>query len=74
LAEEAGGRLLTYTPFALLRCHSRATSPYGPHLPYPDFDCLYGYLPAKAMHGRRTSIGSPPNGAPRIPSRCDVSG
>jgi 8-oxo-dGTP diphosphatase len=43
LAEEAGGRLLTYTPFALLRCHSRATSPYRPHLPYPDFDCLYGY-------------------------------
>ena len=43
LAEEAGGRLLTYTPFALLRCHSRATLPYRPHLPYPDFDCLYGY-------------------------------
>jgi 8-oxo-dGTP diphosphatase len=43
LAEEAGGRLLDYTPFALLRCHSRAPSPYRAHLPYPDFDCLYGY-------------------------------
>jgi 8-oxo-dGTP pyrophosphatase MutT (NUDIX family) len=27
LAEEAGGRLLTYTPFAVLRCHSRAATP-----------------------------------------------
>jgi 8-oxo-dGTP diphosphatase len=43
LAEEAGGRLLTYTPFALLRCHSRAAGPYRPHEPYPDYDCLYGY-------------------------------
>ena len=43
LAEEAGGRLLTYTPFALLRCHSRAPAPYRPHEPHPDCDCLYGY-------------------------------
>jgi 8-oxo-dGTP diphosphatase len=43
LAEEAGGRLLTYTPFALLRCHSRASAPYRPHEPHPDYDCLYGY-------------------------------
>jgi 8-oxo-dGTP pyrophosphatase MutT (NUDIX family) len=43
LGEEAGGRLLTYTPFALLRCRSRAPAPYRPHEPYPDFDCLYGY-------------------------------
>jgi 8-oxo-dGTP diphosphatase len=43
LAEEAGGRLLTYTPFALLRCHSRPPAPYRPHEPHPDCDCLYGY-------------------------------
>jgi 8-oxo-dGTP diphosphatase len=43
LAEEAGGRLLTYTPFAVLHCHSRAAGAYRPHLPHPDYDCLYGY-------------------------------
>jgi 8-oxo-dGTP diphosphatase len=43
LAEEAGGRLLTYTPFAVLRCHSRVANAYRPHLPHPDYDCLYGY-------------------------------
>ena len=43
LAEEAGGRLLTYTPFAVLRCHSRAPAPYRSHEPHPDYDCLYGY-------------------------------
>ena len=43
LAEEAGGRLLTYRPFAVLRCHSRAPAPYRPHEPHPDYDCLYGY-------------------------------
>jgi hypothetical protein len=43
LAEEAGGRLLTYTPFAVLRCHSRAPALYRPHEPHPDYDCLYGY-------------------------------
>ena len=43
LAEEAGGRLLTYTPFAVVRCHSRAPAPYRPHEPHPDYDCLYGY-------------------------------
>jgi 8-oxo-dGTP diphosphatase len=43
LAEEAGGRLLTYTAFAMLRCHSRAPAPYRPHEPHPDYDCLYGY-------------------------------
>jgi 8-oxo-dGTP diphosphatase len=43
LAEEAGGRPLTYTPFAVQRCHSRAPAPYRPHEPHPDYDCLYGY-------------------------------
>ena len=37
------GWLLTYTPFALLRCHSRAPAPDRPHEPHPDYDCLYGY-------------------------------
>jgi 8-oxo-dGTP diphosphatase len=43
LSEEAGGRLLTYAPFAVLRCHSRAPAPYRPHEPHPDYECLYGY-------------------------------
>jgi 8-oxo-dGTP diphosphatase len=43
LAEEAGGRLLTFTPFGVLRCHSRAPAPNWPDEPHPDFDCLYGY-------------------------------
>lgn len=42
LGEEAGARLLSYTPFGVLHCHSRG-KPYRPHLPHPDFDCLYGY-------------------------------
>jgi 8-oxo-dGTP pyrophosphatase MutT (NUDIX family) len=43
LAEEAGGRLQIYTPFAVLHCHSRAGGPYRPQEPHPDYDCLYGY-------------------------------
>jgi len=26
----------------VLRCHARS-APYRPHLPHPDYDCLYGY-------------------------------
>jgi 8-oxo-dGTP diphosphatase len=44
LVEEAGARLCGgYTPFAVLACHSRAPAPYRPHLPHPDYHCLYGY-------------------------------
>jgi 8-oxo-dGTP diphosphatase len=43
LAEEAGARLLNRTTFAVLRCHSRAASPYRPHEPHPDYDHLYAY-------------------------------
>jgi 8-oxo-dGTP diphosphatase len=42
LAEEAGARLLTDIPFAVLHCHARS-GPDHPHLPHPDYDCLYGY-------------------------------
>jgi 8-oxo-dGTP diphosphatase len=42
LREEAGARLASYTPFGVLRCHSHGP-PYRPHLPHPDYDCLYGY-------------------------------
>ena len=42
LSEEAGARLVSYTPFGVLRCHSHGP-PYRPHLPHPDYDCLYGY-------------------------------
>ena len=39
LSEEAGARLVSYTPFGVLRCHSHGP-PYRPHLPHPDYDCL----------------------------------
>jgi 8-oxo-dGTP diphosphatase len=42
LREETGARLLSYTAFGVLRCHARG-APYRPHLPHPDYDCLYGY-------------------------------
>ncbi len=42
LREEAGARLRSYTPFGVLRCHARGR-PYRPHLPHPDYDCVYGY-------------------------------
>jgi 8-oxo-dGTP pyrophosphatase MutT (NUDIX family) len=42
LMEEAGARLLTYKPFAMLDCHSR-TEPLRPHLPHPDYQCLLGH-------------------------------
>jgi hypothetical protein len=44
--------LLTYCPFAVLRCHSRAAGPYRSHEPHPDYDCLYG-------HGEVALIGPP---------------
>lgn len=42
LREEAGARLRGYTPFGILHCRSHAPR-YRPHLPHPDYDCLYGY-------------------------------
>jgi 8-oxo-dGTP diphosphatase len=62
LAEEAGGRLLTYTPFAVLQCHSWAPAPYRPHEPHPDYDCLYGYGevelvgPPRRRHGPERTV------------------
>lgn len=43
LVEEAGARLLDYTPFGAWRCHSSSPQPYKPHLPHPDFYRLAGY-------------------------------
>ena len=42
LREEAGARLGSYTPFGMLHCRSHAPR-FQPHLPHPDYDCLYGY-------------------------------
>jgi 8-oxo-dGTP diphosphatase len=42
LREEAGARLLDYTPFGVLHCHARG-APHRAHLPHPDYDCLYGF-------------------------------
>jgi 8-oxo-dGTP pyrophosphatase MutT (NUDIX family) len=57
LAEEAGGRLLTYTAFAVLRCHSRAPAPYRPHEPHPDYDCLDGYGEVKLVGSPQANSG-----------------
>lgn len=43
LLEEAGARLLSYTPFGAWRCHSSSLKPYRPHLPHPNFYRLAGY-------------------------------
>jgi 8-oxo-dGTP pyrophosphatase MutT (NUDIX family) len=43
LLEEAGARLLDYTPFGAWRCHSSSPQPWKPHLPHPDFFRLVGY-------------------------------
>jgi 8-oxo-dGTP pyrophosphatase MutT (NUDIX family) len=60
LREEAGARLLSYTPFAKLDCHSR-TAPLREHLPHPAYQCLLGYgdveiidTPTNADTGERT--------------------
>jgi 8-oxo-dGTP diphosphatase len=60
LLEEAGARLVSYTPFAVLRCHARGR-PYRAHLPHPDYDCLYGY-------GNVELLGEPrvPDGGERV--------
>lgn len=43
LLEEAGARLIDYTPFGAWFCHSTSVQPYRPHLPHPDFYRLAGY-------------------------------
>jgi 8-oxo-dGTP pyrophosphatase MutT (NUDIX family) len=43
LREEAGARLLDYTPFGAWRCFSSREKPYKPHLPHPVFYRLVGY-------------------------------
>lgn len=62
LLEEAGARLRSFTPFAVLSCHSRAATPYRPHLPHPAFLRLLGYgdveisrAPAVPPSGERTT-------------------
>lgn len=54
LLEEAGARLLKFTPFGAWRCHSGASKPYRAHLPHPDFYRLVGY-------GEIEIIGAPTN-------------
>jgi 8-oxo-dGTP diphosphatase len=50
LIEEANARLCgAYTPFGVLACHSRASGPYRPHLPHPDYFCLYGYAQVELL-------------------------
>jgi 8-oxo-dGTP diphosphatase len=57
LREEAGGRLVSYTPFAVLRCHARG-QPYRAHLPHPDYDCLYGYGDVELVGAPEASEGA----------------
>jgi 8-oxo-dGTP pyrophosphatase MutT (NUDIX family) len=54
LLEEAGARLLDYTPFGAWRCHSSRPQAWKPHLPHPDFFRLVGY-------GSVELVGQPTN-------------
>jgi 8-oxo-dGTP pyrophosphatase MutT (NUDIX family) len=42
LREEAGARLRSFCIFGAWRCHSLASEPYRPHLPFPDFYRIVG--------------------------------
>ena len=42
LMEEAGARLVSFTPFGVWDCVSTAEAPYRPHLPHPRFQRLVG--------------------------------
>jgi ADP-ribose pyrophosphatase YjhB (NUDIX family) len=43
LIEEAGARVLSITPFAVLRGHTTEATPYRAHLPHPDFFWILGW-------------------------------
>jgi ADP-ribose pyrophosphatase YjhB (NUDIX family) len=43
MLEEAGAKLLSFTPFGAWKCRSEAPKPYRPHLPHPLFYRLVGY-------------------------------
>ena len=43
LLEEAGARLLTFTPLGAWRCQSAAAEPFRPHVPHPEFYRLVGW-------------------------------
>lgn len=58
LVEEAGARLLDYTPFGAWRCHSTRSTPYKPHLPHPNFYRLAGYGAVELI----TTPTNPPDG------------
>jgi 8-oxo-dGTP diphosphatase len=58
LIEEAGARLLDYTPFGAWRCHSTSPTPYKPHLPHPDFYRIAGYGTVELF----TTSTNPPDG------------
>jgi 8-oxo-dGTP diphosphatase len=42
LMEEAGARLLKFTPFGIWHCHSSNAAPYRPHIPHPHYCHLVG--------------------------------
>lgn len=37
LLEEAGARLISLSPFGLIRCHSYSEKPFRPHMAHPDY-------------------------------------
>lgn len=43
LLEEAGARLLTFTPLGAWRCLSAEAAPFRPHMPHPEFYRLVGW-------------------------------
>lgn len=43
LLEEAGARMISFTPFGAWRCLSTAPEPYRAHLPHPEFYRVAGW-------------------------------
>ena len=58
LMEEAGARLIEFTPFGVFHCWSEAEKPYRPHLPFPEFYHVAGFADVERVSDR----GNPSDG------------
>lgn len=58
LLEEAGARLVSFTPMGAWRCHSSAAGPYRPHMPHPDLYRLVCYGEVEIVGGPLATNGA----------------
>ena len=56
--EEAGARLLTFTPLGAWQCRSSAPTPYRAHQPHPTFYRLVGYGAVEVVGPPQNPVGS----------------